>query len=182
MKFIKNFLVLSIAIIGFSYSNVQAQNISHTQKNIEEKVFKQILTLPYYGVFDSIKYKVDGDTVTLYGKVYSLGVKSGAERVVKRVDGVENVVNNIENLPLSPFDDSIRRNLIRTFLRDGGSLYRYLQGTQPSIRIIVDGGNVTLEGFVSNSGDYNLANILANSVPGVFSVENNLIVGKRQIP
>ena len=177
MKFIKSFLILSIAIIGFSYTDVQAQRATNT-KSIEEKVFKEIITLPYYGVFDSIKFKVDGNTVTLYGKVNSLGVRKSAERVVKRIDGVDKVVNNIEDLPPSPFDDSIRRSVVRTFARDGGSLYRYLQGPQPSIRIIVDRGNIELEGFVSNRGDYNLANILASGVPGVFSVENNLVVGK----
>lgn len=46
------------------------------------------------------------------------------------------------------------------------------------MRIIVDNGHVSLEGFVANRGDYNLANILANSVPGVFSVQNNLKVEK----
>src|SRR5688500_9691021 len=121
MKFIKNFLILSIAIIGFSYIDVQAQKATNT-KSIEEKVFKEIITLPYYGVFDNIKFKVDGNTVTLYGKVNSLGVKKSAERVVKRIDGVENVVNNIENLPPSSFDDSIRRNVLRSFARNGGSL------------------------------------------------------------
>ncbi len=180
MKFIKSFLILSIAIIGFSSTDVQAQRATNT-KSIEEKVFKEIITLPYYGVFDNIKFKVDGNTVTLYGKVNSLGVKKSAERVVKRIDGVENVVNNIENLPPSSFDDLIRRNVIRSFARNGGSLYRYLQEPQPSMRIIVDGGNIALEGFVSNRGDYNLANILASGIPGVFSVENNLVVGKEQV-
>lgn len=180
MKFIKSFLILSIAIIGFSYTDVQAQRATNT-KSIEEKVFKKIIALPYYGVFDNIKFKVDGNTVTLYGKVNSLGVKKSAERVVKKIDGVERVVNNIENLPPSSFDDSIRRNVLRSFARDGGGLYRYLQEPQPSIRIIVDGGRIALEGFVSNRGDYNLANILASGVPGVFSIENNLIIGKEQV-
>ena len=53
-----------------------------------------------------------------------------------------------------------------------------MQEPNPSIRIIVENGNVTLEGYVSNKGDYNLANILANGVSGVFSVKNNLVVGK----
>ncbi len=177
MKFLKSFLILSIAIIGFSFINVQAQSFSDT-KSIEQKVFKKILSLPYYGVFDNIKFKVDGNTVTLYGKVYSLGVKSGAENVVKKIDGVENVINNIENLPPSSFDNSIRRNIVRSFARDGGNLYSYLREPNPSIRIIVDNGRIALEGYVSNKGDYNLANILANGIPGVFSVENNLVISK----
>lgn len=176
MRVLKSFLVLAIAILGFSFANVQAQDFSGN-KTIEQKVFKKIIGLPYYGVFDNIKFQVTGNTVTLYGKVYSLGVKKSAENVVKKIDGVDTVVNNIEMLPPSSLDNAIRRNLVNSFLRDGGSLYRYLQGTQPSMRIIVDRGRVSLEGYVSNRGDYNLANILANGVPGVFKVENNLIVG-----
>jgi hyperosmotically inducible protein len=87
------------------------------------------------------------------------------------------VVNNIQVLPLSSFDDSIRLRTLRT-LQSGGSLYRYFLGASPSVKIIVDRGNVTLEGFVVNRGDYNLANILANGVSGVFSVRNNLVVEK----
>jgi hyperosmotically inducible protein len=177
MKFLKSFLILSIAIIGFSYTNVQAQSFSDTQR-IEQKVFKKIIGLPYYGVFDNIKFQVDGSTVILSGKVYSLGVKNSAENVVKKIDGVENVINNIEMLPPSSFDNSIRRNIVRSFARDGGNLYSYLREPNPSIRIIVDNGRVALEGYVSSKGDYNLANILANGIPGVFNVENNLIVGK----
>lgn len=177
MRVLKSFLVLSIAILGFSFVNVQAQNLSGN-KTIEQKVFKKIIGLPYYGVFDNIKFEVTGNTVTLYGKVYSLGVKNSAENVVKKIDGVENVINKIESLPPSSFDNSIRRNIVRSFARDGGSLYRYLQGTQPSVRIIVDSGRVELEGFVSNRGDYNLANILANGVSGIFSVQNNLVIEK----
>lgn len=180
MKFIKSFLILLLAIIGFSQIDVQAQN-SRGSKTIEQKVFKQIITLPYYGVFDNIKFRVDGNTVTLYGKVSSLGVRKNAERVVKKIDGVEQVVNNIENLPPSPYDDSIRRNVVRSFAQNGGSLYRYLQGPQPSMRIIVDSGNIQLEGYVANRSDYNLANILASGIPGVFNIENNLVVGKEEV-
>jgi hyperosmotically inducible protein len=94
---------------------------------------------------------------------------------------VETVVNNIEVLPLSNFDDSIRLRTLRTLQNRGGSLYRYFLGASPSVKIIVDRGNVALEGYVANRGDYNLMNILANGVPGVFSVRNNLIVEKELV-
>lgn len=177
MRYIKSFLVLSIAVLVFSSANVQAQNFSDngkvSQSNIEQKVFKEILRLPFYGVFDNIAYQVNGDTVTLYGKVIRPTTKSSAENVVERIAGVSNVVNNIEVLPLSRFDDSIRLRTLRT-LANSGSLYRYFQGVNPSVKIIVDRGNVTLEGYVANRGDYNLMNVLANGVTGVFSVNNNL--------
>ena len=178
MKVIRNFIALSIAILAISLVSVNAQNYSGGNTQLERQIFKKILTLPYYGVFDHIAFKVDGTTVTLYGKVASLGTKRDAERTVKRIPGVETVVNNIDELPPSSFDDSIRRQLVREFARNGGSLYRYLQGTNPSIRIIVENGHVTLEGYVSNKSDSNLANILANGVSNVFSVTNNLVVGK----
>lgn len=179
MRFLKSFLVLSvIAILGFSSLNVQAQSFSDDgnsqQSAVERKVFKEILTMPYYGLFDNISFKVDGSTVTLYGKVRNAINKSDAENYVKGVKGVTNVVNNIEVLPLSRFDDTIRYQLVSEFSRRGGAFYRYLQGPNPSVRIIVDNGHVSLEGYVANRSDANLANILANGVSGVFSVQNNL--------
>ena len=180
MRVLKSFLILSVAILGFSFVNVEARNISNgedvPQTQIEKKVFKEILKLPYYGLFDQIGFEVNGNTVILYGKVYNATNKGSAERRVKDIEGVEKVINNIEILPLSRFDDSIRNRTVRTFTNNGGSLYRYLQGVNPSMRIIVERGNITLEGFVNNKGDYRLANILANGVPGVFSVTNNLEV------
>lgn len=180
MRYIKNFLVLAIAIFGFSFADVQAQNFSPkgkvSESNIEQKVFKEIIKLPHYGVFDHISFKVEGDTVTLYGKVVRPTTKSGAENVVEDIKGVRRVINKIEVLPLSGFDDSIRLRTLRTFQTRGGSLYRYFLGVNPSVKIIVDRGHLTLEGYVANRGDYNLFNVMANGVSGVFSVDNNLII------
>ncbi len=185
MKSIRNLLVLTIAILGFSTINVLAQRYTDNRnvqpQTIERKVFKELIKLNHYGVFDNLKYKVDGNTVTLYGKVVQPITKKSAERVTSRIAGVGNVVNKIEVLPLSNFDDSIRLRTLRTFQTRGGSLYRYFLGTNPSVRIIVDRGHVELEGYVANRGDYNLMNILANGVPGVFSVSNNLVVEKKMI-
>ncbi len=178
MKYAGNLFILMVAILGLSQISVNAQGFS--QRNLEQKVFKEIIRLPYYGVFDNIAFRVDGDTVTLMGKVVQPTTRKSAERVVDSIDGVKNVVNNIEVLPLSNFDDSIRLQTLRT-LQSGGSLYRYFLGANPSVKIIVDGGNVSLEGFVANRGDANLANILANGVAGVFSVRNNLIVENERL-
>ena len=179
MKTIKYFLVLTVAVLGFSFVNANAQSYSSNSstKTIEQKVFKKIIGLPYYGLFDHIAFKVEGDTVTLYGKVLSLGTKSSAESAVRKVEGVSTVINNIENLPLSQFDDQIRRQIVREYANSAG-LYGYLQEPNPSVRIIVDSGQVTLEGYVNNRSTANLMNILANGVPGVFSVKNNLLLGK----
>lgn len=179
MKYIKGLLILTIAILGFSTVNVSAQSLAKSKnaspQTIEHNVFKELIKLNYYGVFDDLKYKVNGDTVTLYGKVVQPITKRDAEQVTKRIAGVGSVVNNIEVLPLSSFDDSIRLRTLRTF-QSGGALYRYFLGANPSVRIIVDNGHVELEGYVANRSDANLMNILANGVPGVFSVKNNLII------
>jgi hyperosmotically inducible protein len=143
------------------------------QQQIMKKIRKELVTLPYYGVFDNLSYKVEGGTVTLYGQVVRPTTRKDAERRVARIDGVERVVNQIEVLPLSSFDDSIRIRTYRTLFRAGG-LYRYAMGANPSIHIVVNRGHVTLEGVVANEGDRRLAYAMARGVPGVFSVTNNL--------
>jgi hyperosmotically inducible protein len=142
------------------------------------QVRKSILKLPYYGVFDNIAFTVNGDTVTLYGQVVRPTTRSEAARRVSKIEGIDRVVNKIEVLPLSNFDDAIRARTYRAVFSKG-SLYRYAAGTNPSVHIIVRNGRVTLEGVVANQGDRNLAYIAANSVPGVFSVTNNLQVERR---
>ena len=155
---------------------VMAQGIrGASNPQLERRVRHELVTLPYYGVFDNLAYEVNDGTVTLYGEVVRSSTRSDAAGRVKRLAGVTHVVNNIKVLPLSSFDDRIRRATYRSIAGMGG-LYRYLQGTNPSLHIVVDNGHVTLEGVVSGSGDRNLAYLAANRVPGVFSVKNNLRV------
>jgi len=103
-------------------------------------------------------------------------LKSDAENVVKRIAGVSKVTNNIEVLPLSPFDDHNRLATARAIYGDSVLGTRYGLGAVPSIHIIAKNGNVRLEGVVSSEMDKNIAGIRANGVPGVFSVENALRV------
>jgi hyperosmotically inducible protein len=154
-----------------SYATNQAN-----QNRIAEKVRHELVMLPYYGVFDDLAYKVDGNTVTLLGQVTRPTLKSDAGNVVKRIEGVTNVVNDIEVLPLSPMDDRIRRQVYRAVYGGGNLATRYAFQAVPSIHIIVKNGQVTLTGVVINQGDKNIAGIEANGVPGVFSVTNNLRV------
>ncbi len=148
----------------------------------ENKIIKEVrhalVTLPYYGVFDDLAFRVDGGTVTLLGAVTQPVLKSDAERTVKRVEGVNQVVNNIEVLPLSPMDDHIRRAVYRAIYGDPALSDRYGFRAVPSIHIIVRNGRLTLEGVVANQMDKSLINIRANAVPGIFSVTNNLLVEK----
>ena len=139
----------------------------------------ELLTLPYYGVFDDLGFTIDGSTVTLAGQVVKPVLKSDAENVVKHVEGVSTVVNNIEVLPLSPNDDRIRRAAYRAIYGDSVLSTRYGFRALPSIHIIVKNGDIRLEGVVANEGDRNIAGIRAKGVHGAFSVDNQLrIEGK----
>jgi len=148
------------------------------KRTLPDSVRHELVMLPYLSVFDNLSYRVnDNGVVELFGEVVRPTLRSDAENVVKKLEGVARVENHIEVLPLSPFDNRIRFATARA-IYGYGPLNRYGLGTQPSIRIIVKNGNVTLAGVVNTEMDRNLANIRANSVPGVFSVHNNLVVAK----
>lgn len=170
-----------VVLAGLSLASVAAiaQNppSAKSQDRIVREVRHELLMLPYFGVFDNIAYKVDGDTVTLLGDVVRPVLKSDAENSVKRIEGVEHVDNKIDVLPPSPADDRLRVALFDAIYRYP-ALQRYELGVQKPIRIIVKNGHVTLEGVVDSEGDKNLAGIRANGVPGIFSVTNNLTVTK----
>jgi hyperosmotically inducible protein len=143
---------------------------------IIKEVRHELVMLPYYGVFDNLAYKVDPDgTVTLLGQVARPVLKSDAENSVKRIEGVPRVVNNIEVLPTSFEDDRIRREVYRA-IYGNPALNEYQLRAVPPIHIIVKNGHVTLEGAVARTMDKQIAGVQANSVPGVFSMTNNLLV------
>jgi len=146
-------------------------------ERITREVRHELIMLPYFTVFDNIAYKVNGYDVTLIGQVSRPSLKSDSENVVKRIEGVEHVDNQIEVLPTSPMDDRLRIRLYRA-IYGYPPMQKYALGVQKPIRIIVKNGKVTLEGVVDSEGDKNIANIRANSVSGVFAVTNNLQVVK----
>jgi hyperosmotically inducible protein len=147
-----------------------------SEGHIAQEVRHQLVMLPYYGVFDDIAFRIEGGKVTLLGQVTRPTLKSDAGNVAKRVEGVTEVDNQIEVLPLSPLDDQIRLAEFRAIYGDSVLSTRYGYRALPSIHIIVKNGHVTLEGVVANQGDKNLINIRANGVPNVFGVTNNLMV------
>lgn len=169
--------LLALASLGTAQDAQRDQLSSKSQERIVKEVRHELLMLPYFGVFDYIAYKVDGPTVTLLGAVVRPTLKSDAENVVKHIEGVEKVDNQIEVLPPSPMDDRLRLELFRAIYQYP-PLQKYELGVQKPIRIIVKNGHVTLEGVVDNEADKNLAGVRANSVPGIFSVTNNLQVSK----
>jgi hyperosmotically inducible protein len=146
------------------------------ESRMVQEVRHQLVMLPYYSVFDDLGFNVNGSTVTLVGEVTQPVLKDDAGRVVKKVEGVTDVVNNIEVLPLSANDNNIRRGVYRAIYGDPALSTRYGFQALPSIHIIVKNGNVRLEGVVANEMDKSIAFIRANAVPGAFHVENDLKV------
>jgi hyperosmotically inducible periplasmic protein len=169
--------LFALVTLGAAQDAQRDQPSAKSQERIIREVRHELLMLPYFGVFDYIAYKVDGSTVTLLGQVVRPTLKSDSENVVKRIEGVEKVDNQIEVLPPSPMDDGIRKREFRAIYQYP-ALQRYELGVQKPIRIIVKNGHVTLEGVVDSEGDKNLAGIRANGVSNVFSFTNNLQVSK----
>jgi hyperosmotically inducible protein len=157
--------------------NIQSSDA--TEAHIAKEVRHELLMLPFYSLFDDLEFCVNGRTVTLNGSLTSEHsvTKNDAENVVKKIEGVEKVVNNIKVLPPSPLDDEARERVYRAIANTGG-LSKYFWEAAPSIHIIVANQRVTLAGYVMNEGDKNLAGIAANGVPGIFQVTNNLRVVK----
>jgi hyperosmotically inducible periplasmic protein len=142
---------------------------------LEEQVRRQLASLPYYSVFDNLLFHVEAGQVTLSGQVTQPVVKEDAERAVRSLPGVRGVNSQIEVLPLSRMDDQIRRSIYYA-VYEYGPLQRYGSGAQPAIRIVVKNGNVTLTGAVANAIDRTMVFQRAKTVPGVFSVTNNLLI------
>lgn len=169
----------SAALLGlaaFAAQNQPAKTFSpKAQARIVKEVRHQILMLPDFGVYDNIAFQLKGYDVTLVGQVSRPLLKSEAERVVKKIEGVERVENRIEVLPVSLNDDRVRRDVFEAIYRYG-PLEHYGVGSNRPIHIIVNNGHVTLEGVVDREMDKNLAGMRANGVFGVFSVRNNLVV------
>jgi hyperosmotically inducible periplasmic protein len=177
MKYKLLVALLAIATVAVTQDQMSQrdQPSARSQERIQREVRHELLMLPYFGVFDSIAFKVDGSTVTLLGQVVRPSLKSDAEKAVKNIEGVERVDNQIEVLPASPMDDRIRMRLFRA-IYGYPTLQRYALGVQKPIRIIVKNGHVALEGIVDSEADKNIAGMRANGVGGIFSVTNNLQV------
>jgi hyperosmotically inducible protein len=178
---IGSFAVIAILLSSSAVSGQQEKSHNDVfvqdtpdESRLAHQVRHELVMLPYYGIFDDLAFRVDGSTVTLLGAVTRPVLKSDAENVVKRIEGVTKVINNIEVLPPSPMDDQIRRAEYRAIYGDPSIGTRYGYRALPSIHIIVKNGHVTLEGVVANQFDKTLINTRANAVPNVFSVTNNL--------
>jgi hyperosmotically inducible protein len=205
---IQTALAATAIFVAISSSLAMAQTATEPDAKQKEilriatDVRKQIVTLPQYGVFDNIHFGIKGSTVILRGQASRPTLKSGIENVVKKIKGVEAVENEIEVLPLSPNDDKIRAGVYAS-IYSYPPLQRYTSNRGPrgpgpsvarmaggitndppigyhAIHIIVKNGNVTLTGVVDSDSDFALAEMRANSVFGVFSVDNDLQVPEKE--
>lgn len=183
-----------VMFLGSSNRQIQAQSTSRAgSKNqnrgvaqapasrettrLAKEIRHELLTLPWYGVFDWLDGTVGPDgRVTLRGWVVRPTTKSDAEARVRDIEGIADLRSEIKVLPLSPNDDRLRRALFFALFNDNSPLFRYALGSNPAIHIIVDNGRVTLKGFVSSEADSTVANAKARGVSGVFEVKNELVV------
>jgi Predicted periplasmic or secreted lipoprotein len=150
-------------------------------ETLKEEVRHQLVTLPYYGVFDWLAAEVKPDgTISLMGEVVRPTTKDDAENRIKKLEGAAQVINNIEVLPLSPMDDQLRIALYRAIYRYDYPLFRYATQAIPSIHIIVKNGRATLKGVVANQMDSQLAYTAARGVSGLFEVKNELQIEQRE--
>jgi hyperosmotically inducible protein len=170
-----------IVVLVFGVMGTVQMALGQTNPRIVREVRHELVTLPYYGVFDWLTYEVQNDgTVVLRGEVVRPSTKSDAEGRVKEIDGVSRVVNQIDVLPNSPSDDRLRLALYRSIYGFNSPLFRYATQSVPSIHIVVNRGHVTLKGVAANRGDAQLAYVRARGVPGSFSVKNELVIENEQ--
>jgi hyperosmotically inducible periplasmic protein len=164
-----------------------------------EDIQRALVRLPYYGVFDYLTFQYDRGTVTLSGFVYRATLKSDAVKALKRVSRVDNVIDQIEVLPVSQNDDRIRWSTYYRIYGDaflsryapGGGLSRIDRrfsgprffGSEPfgyyPIHIVVKRGRTMLLGVVDSESDRTVAGFRAREVPSTFGVENELLVARQ---
>lgn len=131
----------------------------------------------YGNVYDAIEATVRNGVVTLNGAVRTNPSKYSALALVANQPGVKDVVDNIKVLRVSNYDDQIRAGVVRA-IYGNSTLSRYALDSAAPIRVIVDGGKVSLYGTVNTELEKTLAGMRARGVPGAFQVENNLVVAR----
>jgi hyperosmotically inducible protein len=176
-KLLGNVLIVGALLAGSALAADKSKpNLPRTDADISKSVQHEMLTYPYYTIFDDISYKVQNGQVTLYGAVTQPVKKSDIRNIIGKLPGVESVEDNIQVLPLSDSDNLLRRQIAASIYRFP-TLSRYGAGTHPSIHIIVNNGHVTLTGVVDSETDKNVAAIRASAAGLSFGpILNNLQV------
>jgi hyperosmotically inducible periplasmic protein len=166
--------LMTVALAGFAPAS--SKTTTPELPDLQKSIRRELVMLPWLSIYDNLSFRVDeAGKVTLMGETVRPVLRSDAANIVKRLPGVTSVDNQIEVLPLSPFDDRVRLAVARA-IYGYPALNRYALGALPSIRVIVKNGNVTLKGVVANEMDRNIAFIRANGVTGALTVENQLTI------
>lgn len=168
-------MIAALALAVASLPLMATPAVGQDMSRVERQIRRELVTLPFYSVFDNMSFRVEGTKVTLMGKVTRPTLKTGAEKSIKDIEGVQEIDNQIEVLPVSSNDDRIRVATFRAIYYHP-MMTRYAIQAVPPIHIIVQNGDISLEGVVSSEGEKNLAGIQASGVNGAFSVTNNLQV------
>jgi hyperosmotically inducible protein len=176
-KLFGNVLIAGALLAGSALAaDKNHPTLPRTDADISKNVQHEMLTYPYYTIFDDISYKVQNGQVSLYGDVTQPVKKSDIHNIIAKLPGVESVVDNIQVLPLSDMDNVLRRQIAASIYRYP-TLSRYGAGTHPSIHIIVNNGHVTLTGVVETEADKNVVAIRASGAGTSFGpITNNLQV------
>jgi hyperosmotically inducible protein len=167
-------LILFVAALALQAS---IQAMTPPQGRVMREIRHELVTLPYYGVFDWLEGEVRPDgTVVLRGDVTRPSTKKEAEARLKGIEGIDRVINEIDVLPPSPQDDRLRVALYRALFNFDSPLFRYATQAVPPIHIIVKNGRAVLRGVVATESDKRWALVKARSVPGLFEVKDELRV------
>jgi hyperosmotically inducible protein len=173
--FLGRILVASVLLAGVATAAKRIP-LPQTDEQIAKEVRHEIVTYSRYTIFDDVNFRVANGQVELVGAVTEPVKKDELEHAVRKVAGVTGVINNIEVLPLSEFDNQLRRQIAHAIYSDSG-LQQYALMAMPPIHIIVDNGHVTLTGMVMSDMDKQLAGMAANGAGlSLGTVTNNLLV------
>lgn len=191
------FPLLGAFVLSLIFGDVTVAQSQKKPSDMSAAIRKAIVTLPNYGVFDDLSFDIQEFTVILRGFASRPSLKESASQAVKKIQGVEKVINQIEVLPLSPRDDDVRADLYANIYGDTAlSRFGSRQGAPQfssiaregfgitndppigyhAIHIIVKRGHVTLAGMVDTPGDSIIAETRVRGTFGVFSVTNDLMV------
>jgi hyperosmotically inducible protein len=166
-------VLLSAGIAGAA--NKGSDNLPTGDEQIAKSIRHEVVSYPYYSLFDDINYRVENGQVELIGAVSQPFKKKDIERLVFKIPGVNGITNGLKVLPTSIEDDRLRHQIARAIYRDP-ALTRYAIQPVPPIHIIVDNGHVMLTGVVNNDLEKNVAGIRASSFLSFGPVINNLQV------
>ncbi len=145
----------------------------NTNLQLFNAVQKQVLGYSHFSIFDSVHAQIDNGVVALTGKVTMPYKANDIEQRVAKVAGVSRVVNRLDVLPVSQFDDDLRFRIARA-IYGNANFWGYGSRVNPPIHVIVEHGRVTLEGVVNSNVDRMLARSIASSFSSFGPVTNAL--------